>query len=47
MLWKAKWSFQKVLQVSVEFLSGWMLWHDRKVALVKFGKFSGIFGEFL
>jgi hypothetical protein len=33
-LWSVKWSFQKVLGVFVEFLSGSKLWHERTRALV-------------
>jgi hypothetical protein len=44
---EGKWSFHKVLGLFVDFLSGWKFWRERTRALVKIGKFSGIFGEFL
>jgi hypothetical protein len=39
MIWREKWSFQKVLRVIFGILSGWKLWRERTGALPKFGGF--------
>jgi hypothetical protein len=47
-VWRAQQSFQKVLVVFVEFLSGCKIWSKRTGALAKFVIFfSWIFGGFL